>query len=257
MHRLTLREVAGRMGRGGAALCQTPSQPGWVAARLGSRRAAWWGAAGAGRSRCARALGFASLRAARGPFGFATSRARLAPLAARPERWSMLPREMTQKGQSPSWVILTCDRVGHWGQGRLTHPRVRAVRSRFAIAARAGGVFGACPQRPHLGRVRKTAASAMRIRPSGRLGARGGPPAGGKAPVGTTAPLGGGAMSHRTRRSFSRAEGPQGRGRRNRMQKGAHPMHFRAVGSLGTGPKDPTCLRGAGGRGRIPRPRRP
>ena len=66
-----------------------------------TRGPAGGGAADAGRARCARGRSLRSLRAARGPFGFAASRGRLAPLAARPERWPRPPREMTRKGRAP------------------------------------------------------------------------------------------------------------------------------------------------------------
>ena len=47
-------------------------------------------------------------------------------------------------------------------------------------------------------------------------------------------------MLHRTSRSFSQAVGTQEREGRNRMQKRARLMHPHPLGSLGTGPEDPT-----------------
>ena len=133
-------------------------------------------------SRCARiARAARSLRAARGPLGSAASRGRLAPLAARPEWGSGLPREMTQKGLRPLWVILSRgpnvgDRplclvralgAAHAGPlGVRANAELRsAARGTGAagVAASAGpgdsrqpsfgrlrGVSGDRPQRPHL-----------------------------------------------------------------------------------------------------------
>ena len=184
MHRLTLREVAGRMGRGGGALCLPLGQPtSWGRGRTWLTLGPLVGVRLALAVTSARADAElrSAARAARGPLGSAASRARLAPLAARPEWWSMPPREMTQKGPCPFWVILGHRRTaahagpvnsrqpsfGRWSAAHAGPSLVRAIRSLRSLRAAQGG-----PYIKALAHLAKWATGLMRTCPLRRFSSK-------------------------------------------------------------------------------------